>query len=188
MTFLVGISFIIHIVVALILFSFKNRIAQLEQENEKLKRLKADIQDSLMLHTSQIKKDNDALIQSLNHQRVALGNQKVERHTETESKRSNVQLSEQAPPVAIQHKSTKQEPLKEIPKKSSFIAELKNAEANSYPAYEPPVDEAVDGVVFEQSLTVKVLTLSKQGLSVEEIAKQLKVGKGEVQLILNFYR
>ncbi|KGA98224.1 hypothetical protein AJ85_05205 [Alkalihalobacillus alcalophilus ATCC 27647 = CGMCC 1.3604] len=180
MAFLVAVSFIIHIVVVFILVSLKNRIAHLEQENEKLNHLKVEIQDSLILHTSQIKKDNEALIQSLSNHTVTSEEQK--------SKRSNVELAESAQSGAVQHKSIEQEPLKESPKKSSFKAELNKAEASSYSDYEPPVDTTSEGVVFEQSLTVKVLTLSKQGLSVEEIAKQLKVGKGEVQLILNFYR
>ncbi|WP_412734111.1 DUF6115 domain-containing protein, partial [Halalkalibacterium halodurans] len=33
----------------------------------------------------------------------------------------------------------------------------------------------------------RVISLAKQGLSVEEIAKKLNMGKGEVELLLKFY-
>ncbi|MFC0472029.1 DUF6115 domain-containing protein [Halalkalibacter kiskunsagensis] len=42
--------------------------------------------------------------------------------------------------------------------------------------------------IYEQSDTAKVLSLSKKGLNAEEIAKRLHLGKGEVELMLKFYR
>ena len=41
---------------------------------------------------------------------------------------------------------------------------------------------------MEQSQTLQVLNLAKQGLTVEEIAQKLQIGKGEVQLYPSYLK
>ncbi|TSB46433.1 DUF6115 domain-containing protein [Alkalicoccobacillus porphyridii] len=53
--------------------------------------------------------------------------------------------------------------------------------------YTPPLPEnEVETVTYEQSPQAKIITLHNQGLSSVEIAKQLNMGKGEVELFIKF--
>ncbi len=42
--------------------------------------------------------------------------------------------------------------------------------------------------IYQQSDTAKVIALSKKGLDKGQIVKKLGLGKGEVELMLKFYR
>jgi hypothetical protein len=42
--------------------------------------------------------------------------------------------------------------------------------------------------IYQQSDTAKVIALSNQGLDKGQIVKKLGLGKGEVELMLKFYR
>ncbi|MCK0470779.1 hypothetical protein [Halalkalibacter sp. APA_J-10(15)] len=53
--------------------------------------------------------------------------------------------------------------------------------------YIPPI-EINEQETYEKSYTVKVLELAQSGLTSEQIAKKLKMGKGEVELILKFHQ
>jgi hypothetical protein len=50
---------------------------------------------------------------------------------------------------------------------------------------EPNLEAAID--VLETSVTAQILHLKEQGLSVDKIAKKLKMGKGEVALMLKLH-
>ncbi|WP_062197882.1 DUF6115 domain-containing protein [Massilibacterium senegalense] len=47
-----------------------------------------------------------------------------------------------------------------------------------------PVDNVQD--IYDFSPSMQAITLANQGLSIEEIAKKMKKGKGEVELLLKF--
>ena len=71
-------------------------------------------------------------------------------------------------------------PVKEKPivKEKSEILDRKKA-----PQYTPPIEKVVDQV--KQTDTAQVLHLYEKGLSSQDIAKKLNIGKGEVELMLN---
>jgi hypothetical protein len=52
--------------------------------------------------------------------------------------------------------------------------------------YQPPVDHSNEQ--YNPSLLSRVLTLKDQGHSVEQIAKKVDKGKGEVELLIKFYQ
>ncbi|MCF6410595.1 DUF6115 domain-containing protein [Pseudalkalibacillus salsuginis] len=53
-------------------------------------------------------------------------------------------------------------------------------------SYSPPVSEEKE--TFGASVSSQILSMQKQGYSLDEIAKKVNKGKGEVELMLKFYR
>lgn len=62
-------------------------------------------------------------------------------------------------------------------------------ETKEDPAIKEPMVLPVENVqdVYDFSPSMQAITLANQGLSIEEIAKKMKKGKGEVELLLKFY-
>ncbi|RNA69566.1 DUF6115 domain-containing protein [Alteribacter keqinensis] len=54
--------------------------------------------------------------------------------------------------------------------------------------YKPPAVAREPQEKIETSQTAQVLSLSNQGFSIEDIARKLNMGKGEVELFLKFYK
>lgn len=75
----------------------------------------------------------------------------------------------------------KEEALPQDIKERSKAEESTEAELDSYEKLQQVEDQV------ETSLHAKVLSLYEKGLSVDEIAKQLKRGKTETELILKFH-
>src|SRR5699024_3576524 len=65
-------------------------------------------------------------------------------------------------------------------KKNKITKEIPNEEFGNY---SPPIPED-ESPIIETSPVSQVLSLHKQGLSEQEIAKQLNMGAGEVELMI----
>ncbi|KYG35033.1 DUF6115 domain-containing protein [Alkalihalobacillus trypoxylicola] len=170
----ITLSFLLHAILFIIIFLLSSRISQLNKDVANIQSIKQDVEEALMASVQEIQAENQKLLNEINKktdhaekaQIKALPNDdddddEIETRSSTNSNSGTEQSSEQ-----IQ-------------------------EDERYSDYQPPFlsDESKsEGVAFEPSLTVRVLSLAKQGQNIEQIAKSLKIGKGEVQVILNFYK
>ncbi|WP_133058670.1 DUF6115 domain-containing protein [Halalkalibacter urbisdiaboli] len=167
-TYLVVISLMLHGVTFLWILTLMQRNAKVEDERRHVLRLKDEIEDMLFSYTNEIKEENKELLKEL----------------KLSTKESQARIRQQKDVPSSKNNTSEgnvQPLLKQTPKNNEVIDE----------DYLPPIlDEAdnQESVVYEQSDTAKVLALAKQGMSAEAIAKKLSLGKGEVELMLKFYR
>jgi ElaB/YqjD/DUF883 family membrane-anchored ribosome-binding protein len=128
-------------------------------------KMKREIEDLLVSYTSEMKEENERLIKQIQESKRSISNE-----DQRGEKKNSVVLQVEA-------------------NSTSRKNENHYVEKDPYENYLPPIinsEEEED--VYEQSDTAKVLSLSKKGLTTEEIAKKLNLGKGEVDLMLKFYR
>ncbi len=103
-----------------------------------------------------------------------------------EMKEENNKLANQLKALPVKEYATSFEKEEEEREQQANLSELEQEEELNY---EPPLpdDNGVE-IDLQQSQTARVLALSDQGLTVEQIAKTLDIGTGEVELMLNFYK
>ncbi|GAE29272.1 DUF6115 domain-containing protein [Halalkalibacter hemicellulosilyticus] len=102
----------------------------------------------------------------------------------TEMKEENERLLEKI--QRNNHQATMSLEEKQLTKASNDSIKLEEKEEEDSP-YIPPINIS-EQETYEKSYTVKVLELAQSGLTSEQIAKKLKMGKGEVELILKFHQ
>ncbi|MBU9714525.1 DUF6115 domain-containing protein [Evansella tamaricis] len=165
MIYLLVISFIFHFIsIYLIVLLFQRQKKQDPKDHER--ELK-ELEDLLLSFTTEMKENNEKLIQSLSSMEKKpqgdLGGIK--------SKNENVQ----------ENSLLERDMGEKRNDKSSRLEDSK------YDDYEPPVPEIEDSQV-NPSTTAQVLSLHRKGYNVQEIAKALNVGAGEVELLIKFYK
>ncbi|ARK30976.1 DUF6115 domain-containing protein [Halalkalibacter krulwichiae] len=133
---------------------------QQQQTNyqNEMETMKNEMEDLLITYITELKEENERLVMELKKRNHSNENQKM-----VELKSENMKEFE----VSVS-KSKKED--------------------THYETYSPPSVEDEEQSFYEQSDTAKVLGLAAQGLSAKEIAEKLKLGKGEVELMLKFYR
>lgn len=161
MTTLLIISLLLHGVTFLWILTLMKRNSIAEHTIEDSEQLKQEIEDILLAYTAEMKEENERLLAQLRQKQAEAP--KNESAVENQISLAKA-VKETAPPE------------KEPPS------------ASGYEDYQPPPVDDGEEVSFEQSDTARVLLLAKQGKSAEEIARKLNVGKGEVELLLKFYR
>lgn len=157
--FLLGISFFIHLITLLsIIVVWKRFQATDYQEVDKVKK---EMEDILLAYTTEMKEENDAFLKDL--QRLNQKSSKTVRTTTVQPiyEESNTEVT---PSVEEDHMGM-DEPVN---------------------GYAPPVDETKED--YGPSLLSQVLSLKEQGYSLEDIAKKVNKGKGEVELLIKFYQ
>lgn len=173
MTILIVISLILHLFTFLWIITLSQKMNAMnanQTDANDFEKVKSEIEDILLSYTEQMKDENEKLLLQIKRENDLI-NQKLNSET--------VEKMEE-PPMAAQ---TVQLDLNRKP-------EPKNKELDDdYSKYVPPsIPEESSEDVYEQSDTAKVLSLAKQGLDAEQIAKKLSLGKGEVELMLKFYQ
>lgn len=150
------------------------REKQPEASKQEMEKIKDELEDLLIAYTAEIKEGNERLLKQLEENKQL--NQVTERRTAPEIKNVEEPVKVKGNHYAPHNIHVKQNDFEEEPEER-------------YDEYSPPVvNQATEDMYYEQSDTAKVLALAKQGLSVEQIAKKLNMGKGEVDLMLKFYR
>lgn len=115
----------------------------------------SEIEGVLAVYTEEMKEENEKLIRRL-------------QELESQNKMEEIETSGEplVDPAPINHKIS-----------NSNDDEVKNS-------YIPPADSDHGKEQFKPSVEAQALSLSKQGLGHEEIAKKLGRGKGEIELLL----
>ncbi|WP_227935834.1 DUF6115 domain-containing protein [Alkalihalobacillus deserti] len=176
-TLLVTISLLLHGVTFLWIMT----LLQKQQPNQAtdIEKTKNEIEDLLISYTAEMKEENELLLKQIEQSKTRnkLSNQQAPLENdlvgglEDKSKRQERSHTKNKPRVKLEHE-----------------VKVERKTDGGPLDYQPPFIEQEEEFVYEQSETAKVIALSKQGLSINEIAKKLSLGKGEVELMLKFYR
>ncbi len=161
------ISLLLHGVTFLWILTLMQRLQQPDASKAEIEQMKNEMEDLLISYTAEMKEENERLLRQLElRNRVDKGSERV-------PSQEQQSMEAEARVERVKVKQGKQE----------------QAKQERYEEYTPPfIDELKEDIYYEQSDTAKVLALAEQGLSVEQIAKKLNIGKGEVELLLKFYR
>ncbi|WP_077615104.1 DUF6115 domain-containing protein [Caenibacillus caldisaponilyticus] len=153
-------SLLLHLVTFYLLILLTQRINQLKhaQSEHDLEAIDA----ALSAHLEAVRAENQALLDALDEHQVK---------------------RDQAAPIERREEAAPRE--EQTSARGPAEERTPSAGAEAVPA-PPPIDGVQDRV--EPSLSAQVLHLAEAGHDVEHIAKQLKIGKGEVELMLNLHR
>ncbi|MGP4080201.1 DUF6115 domain-containing protein [Pseudalkalibacillus sp. R45] len=157
--FLLGISFIIHVITLLSLIIIWKRSGAADHQD--LKVAKKEMEDILLAYTTEMKEENEAFLREL----ATLDNRR-----KTERKQADLKEDE----------IPKEKPAMD-PKTSDEI--IHDEEET---IYSPPINEEKE--TFGVSLGSQIISLHNNGFSLDEIAKKVNKGKGEVELMIKFHR
>lgn len=187
MIYLLIISFFLHLIslFAIVVLYQKTEAMQPPDHNQTLR----EMEDLLISYTTEMKENNERMarrLSKLNTDQVAVRtaegpnqNQTLERNQTKhpfDSVKKDVSFDEE---MQNDHQNEKESILNRENDQSP--------EADEYTDYVPPgVDD--EEVRVDTSSTSRILSLHAQGYSVQEIAKQLRMGAGEVELLLKFHQ
>lgn len=172
-TTLIIISLLLHGVTFLWILTLMQRVQQPDVSKHEIGQMKNQMEDLLISYTAEMKEENERLLRQL-------------------EKRKQLDLSQQqaaVPKATIEKQETVTTDYRPIKDQARVKQDERTQDDDRYEEYNPPVaDPTAEDVYYEQSDTAKVLTLARQGLSIDQIAKKLNLGKGEVELMLKFHR
>jgi hypothetical protein len=186
---LLAISLILHLYTFFWIITLMQKMKSQPSENINYEKIKEEIEDILLAYTTEMKEENEKLV--LEVKKIKAENNQVlkqlefnpkiravphDRVIESINQNRSTPMTQKVSPLT---KSTRMSPQ---PKENNEPPSIEE-----YSDYQPPTIEDEKADIFEQSDTVKVLSLAKRGFNSEQIAKKLKLGKGEVELILKFY-
>ncbi|RSL33193.1 hypothetical protein D7Z54_11220 [Salibacterium salarium] len=155
----------IHLFTFFILILFYQQIQKVKEERSELYGMREDMEELLSRYTDEMKRENKEL-----KQYVDKGNFQLERRQSEPVSPHKNGSPESFTPYANETKQTTPE----------------TKEEGGQTDYIPPLSGDNDKV--ESSDQAKVLSLSSQGYARDDIAKELNIGKGEVDLFLKFYQ
>ncbi|WP_221564367.1 hypothetical protein [Alkalihalobacillus sp. TS-13] len=157
--FLLGISFIIHIITLLSLIIVWKRSGVADHQD--LKAAKKEMEDILLAYTTEMKEENEAFLKEL----ASLDNRR-----KTESHQAVIKGDE----IPKEKRVMNQEVSDEIILDEEEIK------------YSPPINEEKE--TFGASLASHIISLHNNGYSLDDIAKKVNKGKGEIELMIKFHR
>ncbi|SDG98745.1 hypothetical protein SAMN05192534_101237 [Alteribacillus persepolensis] len=158
-------SFFVHIVTIGFLVVISKKQKALQKERGNLMNVREDVKGLLETYTNEVKRENEALKQSLQTQTSAPRIYELQQQTQQAAEESDKRPEQQ-------ERTDKRENIRE----NNFSIPNKNED----------IEDTED--TYEVSFKAKVLSLANQGYEKGEIAKQLNMGKGEVELLLKFYQ
>ncbi|WP_209122360.1 DUF6115 domain-containing protein [Alkalihalobacillus sp. BA299] len=168
--FLLTTSLVLHLLTFLWIITLLQKVNNQQTSPINEEKLKRDIEDLLVAYTTEMKEENEFLLEQIKKY------QQTSTATKNGDEKENGQQKTILKTATVKSKKEHKGRVQAQPK-----------EKVKYEEYQPPEIEGEKPDLYEQSNTAKVLLLSKQGLSSEEIAKKLNLGKGEVELMIKFY-
>ncbi len=127
-------------------------------EQEDFRAMKSEMEDILIAYTTEMKEENEVFLKEL------------------------ASLQEEKP---VGNRDNKENASTEKPEKKRMTGDIP-AKAEHEISYSPPVSKEKE--TFGASVSSQILSMQKQEYSLDEIAKRVNKGKGEVVLMLKFYR
>ncbi|RXI97981.1 hypothetical protein DS745_16660 [Anaerobacillus alkaliphilus] len=173
MEYFIIVSFLLHFLaffIIVLLVQKMNANNPKEQAND-LEKLKREIEDLLVAYTTEMKEENEKLINKI----------AIKRKAYEKSQQNAVNKYDQPRTKIVDAKKETAIITEETPKTSSKQVVIEED------VFVPPLISETEDIV-EQSTTAQVLSLANQGFSAKEIAKKLKIGDGEVELLLKFHK
>ncbi|WLD95181.1 hypothetical protein [Alkalihalobacillus sp. AL-G] len=167
--FLLTISFILHLTTLLaVLIVWKKFDAS---DKNDIDRVKSEMEDILMAYSTEMKEENEAFLEHLRS--IKSDQYKNDRLKEGLHKPSTFQ-SINNDEVSLTQPTPTQTPQSHNEKED--------------PNYTPPPPITKEKEQFGPSMAAEVLSLQKKGYSLDEIAKKVDKGKGEIELLIKFYQ
>ncbi|MDA1475515.1 DUF6115 domain-containing protein [Bacillus changyiensis] len=156
------ISFMLHGTLIYFVIILYTRLGAFKEAEKNQKQMLEETENTLTAFLMELKDENDKLVQELQKDRTAEIKQKPEKFEEE---------------PALSLPESKEKDAADLPLYiESMIHEVEKEED------ELNQEEEEEAISFEE----KAVLLYEQGLSIEEVAKQLKSGKTEVELLLKF--
>ncbi len=124
-----------------------------------VKKAKQEMEDILLAYTTEMKEENDAFLKELQQVTLTKEPQTSKQKRDLHNPDDSERLKETSDPIRSQ---------------------------DVHEPYTPPLDDTKE--TFGPSLLSQVLSLKDKGYSIEEIAKKVDKGKGEIELLIKFYQ
>ncbi|RDI47430.1 hypothetical protein [Falsibacillus pallidus] len=172
-TFIIIILFIMNIIALfsiVLLYMRQNRLVDMEQKQRKMI---AEMEDVISSYLIEMKEENEKFISEI-ERRKSSGRKQHSDNPAADAAKSN-------PPHEHEESAVVQE--FHYSRKKAAEAYAKNAEAKPQL---PKTKKEKEPLHHEVSFAEKVISLKKQGMTVEEIAEKLNTGKTEIELSLKF--
>jgi hypothetical protein len=171
-TFLLIISFLLNIISLLaivILYTRQNRFIDLEKKQGKMIQ---DMEETISTYLIEMKEENEAFMNNLNENKLV---QKNKKQSESKEKSPSPKYEE------VDSQANKRLNASKAYKKPAAINEKSEGETD----WEPLL-ACEQEITQENTLVNRVISLQRDGLSIEEIAKRLGKGPTEIELMLKF--
>ena len=179
-TLLLSISLLLHLFTFFWIINLIQKInLKSPNDTKEIERIKSEIEDVLLSYTAEMKEENEKLVLEMKKLKID-NNQMIKR----------MEMNKEEEPIEIPNKLNAQRVFRTSNAyKVNTQPTNQKPKRESYEEYNPPViEDEKENDIFEQSDTAKILALAEQGNNAEQIAKKLSLGKGEVELVLKFYR
>ncbi|MBD7907104.1 hypothetical protein [Sporosarcina gallistercoris] len=147
------------------------RISKLDKTEKRQQQLMKEMEDSLALYITEVKEENDRLIDQL----TKLQKKPQPAEIQSEVKESPIPQEDEVAATAVYF--TPKPPTSKV--LDSYRSQQQSRGANTTDRFAEPKQETEFETVYR---------LHDEGLSMDEIASRLKKGKTEVELILKFKR
>lgn len=179
-TILIVVLFVLQLLSFYFIIILNTKLARFKDLEKKQERLMREMEDTISLYLTEMKDENNRLISEL---QVVSKPQPVVIHPIEDNEKV---IHQKKQVVAEESPNALNLPEFEVEQR---ILVPKNIVAKAYNRQQTTTNTTVkqDEVIKEDTFEKQVLQLSKQGKSVEEIAKQLQKGKTEIELLLKFH-
>ena len=161
------ISFMLHAALIYFVIILYTRMNSLKATEQKQRELLEETENTLAAFLMEVKEENEKLSKAA----------ATSPDFSAEELKSDLQTPKQPqPPIESQQSVESEDPVPEH--LSALLSEVE--------VQEEKVNEPVSSLETEETFEDQVKALYDQGLSLEEIAKELKTGKTEIELLLKF--
>ncbi|WP_257350022.1 DUF6115 domain-containing protein [Pseudalkalibacillus decolorationis] len=157
--FLFAISFILHLLTLMVILIVWRRLDS--SDKQEIEKIKVEMEDVLLAYTTEMKEENEDFLNQLRSERESQKNEEVENDLWADDSEGTIMEDDNR-------------------------SALKGAVNEDLESYSTPTIE--DREQFGPSLTSQVLSMYEKGQSIEEIAKVMNKGKGEIELLIKFYQ
>lgn len=188
-TILIIVLFILQLLSFYFLIILNTKLAKFKDLEKKQERLMREMDDSISLYLTEMKDENNRLISELQvvEKPQPRLKEQVKQTNEQETKQVVVELSS----AKVDLPDYEVEPRVFIPKNIVANAYSRQQQVAKHTANQvsevTTVDTAIEEKPKERTIEDRVVQLSKQGNTIEEIAKKLQKGKTEIELLLKFH-
>ncbi|MFJ7735204.1 hypothetical protein ACIQ2D_02580 [Lysinibacillus sp. NPDC097287] len=192
-TILIAVLFVLQLLSFYAIIILNTKLAKFKDLEKKQERLMREMDDTISVYLAEMKDENNRLISELQmvpkQQAVVASRPKEqdEQHRELETQQPTAEISSKE----VNRTDIEVEPRVFVPKNIAVNAYSRQQHATNNTAKQGSSVATLDALIEEEQLEPtfeeQVILLSKQGKTVEGIAKQLQKGKTEIELLLKFH-
>lgn len=197
MSFALIISFILHAITFFIIVILYSHVTRLKETETRTKALVEEAETFMTSALVEMKEQNELLLKQIKEERAKVPPRPKEAVVQPQKERSPVERDkQQRKPVEKQNQpENKQEKQQERPKTINVVSEptkedlkelLQVEEESESPRMRSPLTPKEVAKLSVEEVAELAISLQKEGLTLDEIAKYLHKGKTELELLLRF--